>query len=236
MSVSVGGRRRETICLPGFRRLAGCLPAACFMMMCLALAGCAGGEPGGAQVAAPADNVTKPGPLGDRALGRADAPVTVVEYASLTCPHCRAFHQNVLPKLKRDYIDTGKVRYVVREFPIGRSAGSAAIINRCAAPDKYFQLYGLFLEHQPEWVSQEVRLDAIYGIAKRIGMTRAAFDNCLANQRMIDGLEEQKQRGRRLGVKGTPTFFVNGQKAQGAVTYDKLKRMIESRGQAGGPA
>ncbi|ODA67253.1 Disulfide bond formation protein D precursor [Methyloligella halotolerans] len=202
----------------------------------LTLAGCGGAGPEGAQVSEAADDVTKPGPLGDRSLGRANAPVTVVEYASLTCPHCRAFHENVFPKLKRNYIDTGKVRYVVREFPIGRSAGNAAIINRCAPADKYFQLYGLFLDNQREWVSQEVRLDAIYGVAKRIGMTRAQFDNCLANQSIIDALDEQKQRGRRLGVKGTPTFFVNGQKAQGTVTYEEIKRMIESRGQTGGAA
>ncbi len=202
----------------------------------LALAGCGGAGPGNSEVSEAADDVTKPGPLGDRALGRADAPVTVVEYASLTCPHCKAFHQNVFPQLKRNYIDTGKVRYVVREFPIGRSAGNAAIINRCAPADKYFQLYGLFLDNQREWVSQEVRLDAIYGVAKRVGMTRAQFDNCLANQSMIDALDEQKQRGRRLGVKGTPTFFVNGQKAQGTVTYEEIKKMIESRGQTGGAA
>ncbi|MFD0988394.1 DsbA family protein [Methyloligella solikamskensis] len=213
---------------------------ACLIVLSLALApalaGCGGAGPGSSEVSETADDVTKPGPLGDRALGRANAPVTVIEYASLTCPHCRAFHQNVFPKLKRNYIDTGKVRYVVREFPIGRSAGNAAIINRCAPADKYFQLYGLFLNNQREWVSQEVRLDAIYGVAKRVGMTRAQFDNCLANQSMIDALDEQKQRGRRLGVKGTPTFFVNGQKAQGTVTYDEIKRMIESRGQTGGAA
>ncbi|WP_246810096.1 DsbA family protein [Methyloligella sp. GL2] len=154
----------------------------------------------------------------------------VVEYASLTCPYCRNFHEKVFPRLKRTYIDTGKVRYVVREFPIGRSAGNAAIINRCAPASQYFQLYGLFLTHQREWVSQEVRLDAIYGVAKRIGMSRATFDKCLANQSMIDALDEVKQRGRRLGVKGTPTFFVNGQKAQGAVSYDEIKAMIESKG------
>ena len=213
---------------------------ACLIVLGLALGpaltGCGGTGPGSAEVSEAADDVTKPGPLGDRAMGSANAPVTVVEYASLTCPHCRAFHQNVFPKLKRNYIDTGKVRYVVREFPIGRSAGNAAIINRCAPADKYFQLYGLFLNNQREWVSQEVRLDAIYGVAKRIGMTRGQFDNCLANQSMIDALDEQKQRGRRLGVKGTPTFFVNGQKAQGTVTYDEIKRMIESRGQTGGAA
>ncbi|QKP78872.1 DsbA family protein [Methyloligella sp. GL2] len=209
------------------RRLIG---AAALVAAALSLASC--GTPGetGSAAVEETDDVVTPGPLGDRSLGSANAPVVVVEYASLTCPYCRNFHEKVFPRLKRTYIDTGKVRYVVREFPIGRSAGNAAIINRCAPASQYFQLYGLFLTHQREWVSQEVRLDAIYGVAKRIGMSRATFDKCLANQSMIDALDEVKQRGRRLGVKGTPTFFVNGQKAQGAVSYDEIKAMIESKG------
>ncbi len=173
------------------------------------------------------EELLQPGPLGDRALGNPNAPVTVIEYASLTCPHCRNYHANVFPKVKQAYIDTGKVRYIVREFPIGRSAGNAAIINRCAPPEKYFELLDAFLSRQPEWVSQEVRLDAIYGVAKSTGMSRETFDKCLANQAMIDGLNEVKQRGRRFGVVGTPTFFVNGRKAQGAVTFEEIKALIE---------
>ncbi len=173
------------------------------------------------------EELLRAGPLGDRALGNPNAPVTVIEYASLTCPHCRNYHANVFPKVKQAYIDTGKVRYIVREFPIGRSAGNAAIINRCAPPEKYFTLLDAFLARQAEWVSQDVRLDAIYGVAKSTGMSRETFDKCLANQAMIDGLNEVKQRGRRYGVVGTPTFFVNGRKAQGAITFEEIKALIE---------
>jgi protein-disulfide isomerase len=173
------------------------------------------------------EELLRPGPLGERALGSPDAPVTVIEYASLTCPHCRDFHADVFPRVKRDYIDTGKVRYIVREFPIGRTAASAAIVNRCAPEEKYFSLLDAFLSRQAEWVSQEVRPDAIYSVAKSSGMSRETFDKCLSNQTIIEGLIEVKQRGRQFGVIGTPTFFVNGRKAQGAVTYEEIKALIE---------
>ena len=169
----------------------------------------------------------QPGPLGDRALGNPNAPVTVIEYVSLTCPHCAAFHRDVFPRVKREYIDTGKIRFIVREFPIGRSAGNAAIANRCAPEDKYFALLSALLARQSEWVSQEVRLDAIYGVAKSVGMSRETFDKCLANQSMIDALDEVKQRGRKFGVIGTPTFFANGRKAQGATTYEEFKALVD---------
>lgn len=173
------------------------------------------------------EELLRAGPLGEREMGNPNAPVTVIEYASLTCPHCRNFHANVFPKMKRQYIDTGKVRYIVREFPIGRTAASAAVVNRCAPADKYFVLLDAFLSRQAEWVSQEVRPDAIYGVAKSIGMSREAFDKCLSNQAIIDGLTEVKQRGRQFGVVGTPTFFVNGRKAQGAITFEEIKALIE---------
>ena len=201
----------------------------------VALAGC--GSPAGVatQTAAadskalnvpPAEELMKVGPLGERALGRPTAPVTVIEYASLTCPHCANFQKTVFPRVKKELIDTCKIRFIVREFPIGHTSGTAAIINRCAPEDKYFSLFNSFLLHQPEWVSQEVRPDAIYSVAKSSGMSRETFDKCLANQSIIDGLTEVKQRGRQFGVIGTPTFFANGRKAQGEVTFEEFKALV----------
>ncbi len=199
----------------------------------IVLSGCGGGAIGPAP---PIDKATyvppqaelmAAGPLGDRVLGNPNAPITVIEYASLTCPHCRNYHASVFPRVKREYIDTGKVRYIVREFPIGHTSGTAAIVNRCAPEDKYFFLLNQFLTRQPEWVSQEVRPDAIFSVAKASGMTRETFDKCLSNQVIIDGLTEVKQRGRQFGVIGTPTFFINGRKAQGEVTFEEIKGMIE---------
>ena len=120
---------------------------------------------------------------------------------------------NVYPRVKKELIDTGKVRWIVREFPIGRSAGTAAIINRCAPEKDYFVLFDKFLTQQKAWVSQEVRTDAIYKVASQTGMTRQAFDACLSNKELEEGLRTVKQRGRELGVTGTPTFFVNGKKS-----------------------
>ena len=175
----------------------------------------------------PQTELMAPGPLGERVMGKSTAPVTVIEYVSLTCPHCAQFQKELFPRMKKEFIDTGKVRYIVREFPIGRTAGTAAIVNRCAPEDKYFFLLNQFLTRQPEWVSQEVRPEAISAVAKASGMSRETFDKCLSNQTIIDGLTEVKQRGRQFGVIGTPTFFINGRKAQGVVTYDQIKAMIE---------
>lgn len=203
------------------------------IVLALALAGCGGGAAGPtppidkATYVPPRAELMAPGPLGERVLGKPNAPVTVIEYVSLTCPHCANFHKTVFPLVKKKYIDTGKVRFIVREFPIGRPSGNAAIANRCAPEDKYFYLLGQFLSRQREWVSQDVRPNAIYAVAKSSGMTRETFDKCLSNQNIIDGLTEVKQRGRKFGVIGTPTFFINGRKAQGVVTFEEIKAMIE---------
>ena len=167
------------------------------------------------------------GPLGDRFLGRPDAPVTVVEFASLTCPHCRAFHANTFPEIKKLYVDTGKVKWILREFPIGHTSGTAWTVNRCAPEAKYFSLYETFLRAQASWVSLEIRPDAIYEIAKTSGMTRAEFDRCLADPQLNAGLKWVKGRGRELGVAGTPTFFVGEQKLRGEMTLDEFKALVE---------
>jgi protein-disulfide isomerase len=208
-------------------------PAAPLLIaVCLALSGCGGVASVDATAdkalnVPPAAELMRDGPLGERALGNPNAPVTVIEYASLTCPHCAHFQRDVFPRVKKAYIDTGKIRFIVREFPIGRTSGAAAIATRCVPPQKYFTLFSAFLSRQPEWVSQEVRPDAIYAVAKSSGLSRQAFDNCLANQTIIDGLTEVKQRGRQFGVIGTPTFFANGRKAQGTITFEEFKALVE---------
>jgi len=197
------------------------------------VSGCGGGAGPTADAGAdkalnvpPPEELMAPGPLVERVLGSPNAPVTVIEYASLTCPHCAHFQKDVFPQVKKELIDTGRIRFIVREFPIGHTSGAAAIINRCAPEDKYFSLFNAFLLRQPEWVSLEVRPDAIYSVAKSSGMSRETFDKCLTNQTIIDGLTEVKQRGRKFGVVGTPTFFANGRKAQGAITFEEFKALI----------
>ncbi len=173
------------------------------------------------------EDVRRAGPLPEMSWGKPDAPVTIIQYASLTCRYCRAFHAETYPELKRAFIDTGKVRYILREFPIGKSSGNATIALRCAAPDKYLALYGKFLEQQANWVSQEVRIDAIFAVASQVGITRPQFDACLANQSIIDGLKQIKDRGRTLGIIGTPNFFVQGKLVKKVIGIADIRAMIE---------
>jgi protein-disulfide isomerase len=167
------------------------------------------------------------GTLPEMAFGRADAPVIIVQYASMTCPHCRNFHMKTFPAFKKAYIDTGKVRYVLREFPIGKTSGAATIALRCAKPEKYLELYGKFMEQQPNWVSLEVRLDPIYKVASQVGMTRQQFDACRENQAMIDGLNWVKERGRKLGIIGTPNFFVGGKLVKKELSIEDIRAMVD---------
>jgi protein-disulfide isomerase len=167
------------------------------------------------------------GTLPEMSWGRADAPVTIVEYASLTCPHCRKFHLEVFPELKRTYIDTGKVRFILREFPIGKTSGTATIALRCALPEKYLDLFGKYLTQQTAWVSQEVRHDAIFAVAQQVGMTRTQFDACLQNQGMIDGLKWVKERGRKLGIIGTPNFFIGNKLVKSTLGMKEIRDAVE---------
>lgn len=165
--------------------------------------------------------------IAEMALGRADAPVTIIKYMSLTCPYCRAFHRDVFPQLKREYIDTGKVRFVLRDFPIGKTSGTATIALRCARPEQYFSLYGKLLDQQASWVSQEVRLDPIFAVAQQVGMTRPEFDSCMQNQAMIDALKRMKDRGRTLGIIGTPNFFIQNQRVKSTLTMADIRSKVD---------
>jgi protein-disulfide isomerase len=180
-------------------------------------------------------DIMAPSPLPEMSWGRPDAPVTIVQYASLTCPHCRNFHQTTYPELKRRLIDTGKVRYILREFPIGKTSGNATIALRCAPPDKYLELYGKFMEQQASWVSQDVRLDAIYAVARQVGMTRPQFDACLQNQGMIENLKWVKERGRKLGIVGTPNFFIGTKLIKKELTLAEIADYVEQASRSGTP-
>ena len=172
--------------------------------------------------------IMAPGDLPEMALGRRDAPVTIVQYASLSCPYCRKFQIETFPLLKTEYIDTGKVRYVLRaEFPIGKQSGLATIALRCAPADKYFLLYDKLMREQASWVSQEVRPDPIFRIAAQVGMTRAQFDSCRENRAMIGKLNAIKERGRQLGVIGTPNFFIDGKLVKTVLGMAEIREMVD---------
>ncbi len=180
--------------------------------------------------------LAEPGPLGDTVLGKPGAPVTIIEYVSLACPICRVFHGQVMPKIKKAYIDTGKVLYIYREFPIGKSAQAAAAASRCVPAKDYLRISERMMASQNKWAAQEIQHDALYKIVQDTGVTRDAFDSCLANQSINDGIVWVKQRGRKLGVQGTPTFFINGQKLRGAFKFEEMQALIEQHLASAKPA
>lgn len=174
-----------------------------------------------------AAEVMQTGTLPEMAWGRADAPVTIIKYASLTCPYCKRFHAETFPQLKREYIDTGKVRFIIREFPIGHSSGAATIALRCAPPEKYLDLYGRYLAQQATWVSQEVRHDAIHKVAAQVGVTREQYEACRQDHALVSGLNWVKDRGRTLGVIGTPNFFVNGRLVKSVIGMPEIRELVD---------
>jgi len=164
--------------------------------------------------------------LDERSLGRQDAPITVVKYASMTCPYCRQFQKNTFPALKKRYIDTGKVRFILREFPIGFQSGAATIALRCVSPDKYFATYDALMKSQRKWVSQDVRREPIWQVVRKFGLSRAAFDACYQDKTLTANLNAVKERGRTLGVIGTPNFFINNKLYKRVLTMTDFDRVV----------
>ena len=179
--------------------------------------------PGGADVSM-AELMT-PGPLGDESLGSANAPVTIVEYASMTCPHCAHFHETTFPELKKKYIDTGKVRFIFREFPLDALAAAGSMLARCAGKDRYFPMIETLFAQQKDWVVQKP-LEPMLGIARQAGFTQQSFDECLANQQILAAIEETRTRAMKYGVNSTPTFFINGKIFRGGLTPEELDKQL----------
>jgi protein-disulfide isomerase len=162
-----------------------------------------------------------PGPLPDLSIGKADAPVTIVEYASMTCPHCANFHNNVLPQLKEKYIDKGLVRLVFREFPFDERGALAAMVARCAGGDRSLPLISVLFAKQDDWAqSKNDFLQKLFAYAQQAGFTRQAFDRCRQDEALLKNLVAVRDRGVQFGVNATPTFFVNGKKISGATFED----------------
>ncbi len=185
--------------------------------------------PAHAQSPSPAE-LAVAGPLGEMSMGADNAPVTIIEYASLTCSHCAHFQEVTFPELKKRYIDTGKVRYILREFPLDPLSAAGFMLARCAAKDdknKYFALVDTLFVQQKNWVVQKP-LPPLMAIAKQAGFTDQSFEQCLANQQALDGIENVRQRAsEKFGVNSTPTFFINGKKQSGDLSIGDLEKAIE---------
>jgi protein-disulfide isomerase len=178
-----------------------------------------------------ATDVAKPVSLPDMAIGSANAPVTVTEFASMTCPHCAAFDEKVFPKIKSEYIDTGKVRYIFREFPLDIKAAAGSMLARCIAKDdggKYFAVVDMLFKQQNDWVMKNTT-ETLTRIGKQAGLSQQAVEDCLKDQALLDKIAaDQKYAGEVLKVDSTPTFFVNGEKIKGDTSFEEFSKRINA--------
>ena len=177
-----------------------------------------------------APDVAKPVSLPDMALGPADAAVTITEYASMTCPHCAAFNEQVFPKIKATYVDTGKVRYVFREFPLDIKAAAGSMLSRCIAngdPQKYFAVTDMLFRQQNDWVMKNTT-ETLTRIGKQAGLTQQQVEACLKDQSLLDKIAaDQKYASEVLKVDSTPTFFINGEKIKGETSFEEFEKKIK---------
>jgi protein-disulfide isomerase len=176
-------------------------------------------------------DVAKPIFLPDIALGPADALVTIIEYASMTCPHCAAFNEKVFPKIKSEYIDTGKIRYVFREFPLDIKAAAGSMLARCIAKDdskKYFAVNDMLFKQQSDWIIKDTR-ETLTRIGKQAGLSQDEVDDCLKDQALLDKIAASQKYAREvLKVHSTPTFFINGENIKGENSFQDFDTRIKS--------
>lgn len=181
---------------------------------------------GDVQAATPED-LAVAGPLGDVVLGKPDAKVTVIEYASLTCSHCAHFHETTYPAFKAKYIDTGKVKFIFREFPLDPLAAAGFMLARCAGEGKYHPIVELLFQQQKNWAFVDKPLASLMQTVRQAGFTQESFEACLKRDEIYDGVNAVKNRAaEKLGVDSTPTFFINGQKHPGALTIEEMDKIL----------
>ena len=169
----------------------------------------------------------------DWTLGSAKAPVTLIEYSSLTCPHCAAFHQSSFEKLKKDYIDTGKIFFIFRPFPFDSVATAASMINHCVAKtgagnSSYFSFLEVLFKTQSQWSLAENPVAALAAYAEQAGINREALQNCLKDQSLLDSIRQTQQHASTVfSVNVTPTFILQDKKIEGNMPYEDIKEIID---------
>jgi protein-disulfide isomerase len=163
----------------------------------------------------------------DRVLGQSDAPVTIIEYASLTCPHCAHFTKEVLPKLKEKWIDTGKAKLILRAYPLDEAALRAAMVARCAPSERYYPLVETFFETQDKWALAKDYRATLERLTRLAGIGKKEFDACFDDKALEDEVTQSRlTASTQLGVQATPTFFINGKKFEGEPTFEAIDRMM----------
>jgi protein-disulfide isomerase len=187
------------------------------VITCLALAGLAG-----ASAAATVEEM-----LAEGGLGNEKAPVTVIEYASLTCPHCADFTDNTFEAFKKKYIDSGKVHFVYRDFPFDQPGLRAAMMVRCSGPERFFGFLDILFKSQTSWASAPDPLVELAKIGRLGGMSKDEFDACMANKELMDGiLKGEMEAQEKFKVEATPTFIVNGVKHEGNISLDAFDAIL----------
>ena len=162
-------------------------------------------------------------------VGKSDAPLTIVEYASLGCSHCAKFHHETYPKLKKEFIDTGKVKLKFRDFPLGTPALAAAMIARCSGPARYFGFVDIFFRSQSQWTQTKNPLKSLTKVAHFGGMLPADVNACIGNQNLLEYIQKQKQMAyEQAGVNSTPYFIIGTKKISGGIPYEQFKKIVES--------
>lgn len=194
-----------------------------------ATSGTSNSDIGAAQASAPVDAPEIA--MGDMILGNSEAAVTVIEYASMTCSHCASFHKHTFPRLKENYIDTGKIQFVFREFPLDTYALEASIMARCAGEDRYFEVMKGLFDRQQEWIlprtPSKIRA-AMRGIGADLGVTREMNEACQDNEAVQKRIAAKRNEAvNRYKVTGTPALVINGKLYDGGVSYNNVARHIE---------
>lgn len=220
----------------------GALPVAAVLAACSDSSDSNGSGSGSTPAPAPAPKANLPehsgsfdqaklladNPMPDIVLGKEDAPVTIIEYASMTCSHCAAFHINTLPAIKEKYIDTGRARLIFREFGFDPRAEAGFMLARCS-DDKYLAMVDVLFKQQDRWARAQDAQSELLGIARLAGFTQESFEQCLTDSKLLADVKAVKERGEReFGVDSTPTFFINGYKYTGNKTVAEMSAIIDS--------
>ncbi len=166
----------------------------------------------------------------DMVMGQENAPITMIEYSSLSCPHCARFQKDVFPKIKADYIDTGKVKFVSRDFPLNKPAVQAALFAHCLSPMRFYSVVDILFKTQDQWLIENAT-EPLAQIAATAGMDRPTFDACLANKEIEGKIVAARKAGEdAFKINSTPTFIINGIKLEGEQSYDDLKKLFDKLG------
>ncbi len=171
----------------------------------------------------------------DQVMGQPDAPVTILEYSSLTCGHCGSFHLETLPKIKETYIDTGKVRLVFRDYPFDNLGLVASMLPHCVADDRYFGFLNVLFASQHTWATSKDPFAELSKLARLAGMSKDKIDACMKNEELLNDLRARIEDGHsRYEVDGTPTFFINGKKIVGNQPWEEFRKVIDEQLAASG--